>query len=58
MISSCQLFLMPVAEGGPAVGMDPTPLASLIRLKESTQHSFNDIDLIEKLVGYRGKKNN
>ncbi|TNN51370.1 hypothetical protein EYF80_038407 [Liparis tanakae] len=27
-MSSCQLFLMPEEEGGPAVGMDPTPLAS------------------------------
>lgn len=34
VMSSCQLFLMPEAEGGPAVGMEPTPLASFIRLGE------------------------
>lgn len=45
VISSCQLFLMPVAEGGPAVGMDPTPLASLIRLRERARQKFNDLPL-------------
>lgn len=42
VMSSCQLFLMPVAEGGPAVGMEPTPLASFIRLEEIGGHHFND----------------
>lgn len=34
VMSSCQLFLIPVAEGGPAVGMEPTPPPSFIRLEE------------------------
>lgn len=34
VMSSCQPFLMPEAEGGPAVGMEPTPLPSLNRLEE------------------------
>ena len=42
-MSSCQLFLMPEDEGGPAVGMEPTPLASFIRLGETGGHRFNDL---------------
>lgn len=32
-MSSCQPFFIPVAEGGAAVGMDPTPTASFIKLE-------------------------
>lgn len=39
VMSSCQLFLMPVAEGGAAVGMEPTPPASFIRLTETQRES-------------------
>lgn len=42
VMSSCQLFLMPVAEGGPAVGMEPTPLASFIRLEKTGDTIFNE----------------
>ena len=37
---SCQRFLIPVAEGGPAVDMEPTPPASFIRLEEREKSSF------------------
>lgn len=46
VMSSCQLFLMPEAEGGPAVGMEPTPLASFIRLEGVGGHNFNSELLI------------
>lgn len=35
VMSSCQPFLIPEADGGPAVGMEPTPPASFSRLEES-----------------------
>ncbi len=46
VISSCQLFLMPEAEGGPAVGMEPTPPASFIRLREKGSNDCNDYQLL------------
>ena len=34
VMSSCQIFLIPDDDGGPAVGIEPTPLESFIRLGE------------------------